>query len=492
MQYTGGETLKPAQGHQRLLLEQRGQRRRAERDVAEVIEEIGFGRGQLVALVLAGGTFLAEGLELLIVALLGNAIAADLGAPSSQEGLLIAAGCAGALVGNMLSGPFADLVGRQFPITMAYSFVVIFGVVSSFMNSVPSLSLMRFFTGAGLGLGQPAALALMSEVLPERWRLRGIACSSLLFGLGMLLAVLMVATQDSWHRGPGAGGWGLALRGATLPSILLGLCSIFLLPESPAFLAASGDHALARDVLMALQSQNGRPGRPVLFRTSRKGDFQHPPPPPRFGGLLDPSTLVSMLVVCSSTFVLNCALYGSGYVVPQALAEIAPQGHKGFHTPSGVLVVALAAAGLLLIGGAAWGSYAGRKTGILSCMTVSLVAAMLFPIVAYGQEPGSGRWLLVLLSCLGLCGGPAIGVLFLLQTATTFCPAALTATGAAACLACGRLGSLAAPLVIAGVQGTTGAWQPVFYAMAMLELGCMMLVLPLPFARPEGRLAEVP
>jgi len=203
--------------------------------------------------------------------MLSPSIVSDVGVSGGiQGGCLISSIVAGAFVGNIVSGPFADRVGRQQPVIMGYSLVVIFSVWSSFMNSIFSISIFRFFVGLGFGLGQSAGIALANELVPKALHFTGTCFSSFLCSLGAIFAVLLVMVNHAWLQEFSITEWRLLLRCAAVPVSVLGLVGVFLLPESPSFLAASGDHAAARDVLARLRQHNGLPPRrPELLGTEK-------------------------------------------------------------------------------------------------------------------------------------------------------------------------------------------------------------------------------
>lgn len=448
--------------------------------VSEVVEKIGFGPGQLLTVLVACGPFLAEGLELLLISLLVHSISSDVFSENVSEGFLISVVFGGATFGNLLAGPLADLGGRQYPIIVGYAFMIFFSVTSSFMNSMMSIATHRFFVGLGFGVAQPASIVLMNEITPRKWRLVSTACSSIFFGLGVLLAVMMVMLEDAWIKDVTMLQWRLLLRLASVPMIALGLTSVVLLPESPVYLAANGDYALARDSLHALAAKNGKIEMSVAFRCP-EGELPcwQLPALGQFAQLLSCPTALSTLTVGAGSFVLNFALYGSSYVVPQVVTQVLDQTYLKL-APASVLLLAFTMAFLFMITGLIWSNRVSRKTGIIACLILSLASAFAFNMAtSAGIREHLFLRVLLVLACLGLCAGPAFATLLLIQASMDMYPALSSATAVAGCLAVGRLGSVIAPIVFDSLQATLGSWQPFFILLAAMELVLAMVLVPL-------------
>lgn len=449
--------------------------------VKGVIEQIGFGWGQLTTLVLACGVFFLEGLEMLLVSLLAPSMAAELGAGTVGDGFVVSAIMAGALAGNMLAGPMADAAGRQFPIVLAYSAVIFFGIVSSFVHSLLTIAALRFFVGLGFGMGQPAAIALINEVVPDRWRFFSTGCSSLFFGIGALWAVTMVAIVDIWFGDLQDMEWRALLRCATLPALLLGLASIFLLPESPAFLVETGDIAYARDMLELLRSRNNCADASIRFYVPHGGSPVVTAPLPRWrlDALLSAPSFWPSVALCICSATLSFGLYGSGYSVPQVLAQVLPPADNSL-APGSVLLLALLLTSAWLIVNTTFGQVPSQKRGILGCTLACVAAALAFDFVSGDPQhpPGALRRVLLVLSCMGLAAGPAMGLIYISQAAATIHPTVLSASGIGACLSVGRLGAVLAPLTCDALLRISGRWQTFFAAAAFVQTLSALLLLP--------------
>jgi AAHS family 4-hydroxybenzoate transporter-like MFS transporter len=137
----------------------------------------------------------------------------------------------GILVGALSSGPIGDRFGRR-PLLLGS--LTIFGVASLFSaasGSLTMLSVLRFFTGLGIGGGFAGAAALAGDYAPHRLRATMIMLSFTGAPVGGFLGGQLVALLISHF------GWPVIfLIGGAFPLVLV-LALALWLPESPRFLA---------------------------------------------------------------------------------------------------------------------------------------------------------------------------------------------------------------------------------------------------------------
>jgi MFS transporter, AAHS family, 4-hydroxybenzoate transporter len=149
----------------------------------------------------------------------------------------------GIMVGALSAGPLGDRVGRK-PLLLAS--LTIFGLASlltAFAGSLLVLSILRFFTGLGIGGGFPGAATLTGDYAPQRLRATMIMASftGAPFGgfvCGQLAGVLL----------PTLGWPSIFVIGGVVP-LLMVLALALWLPESPRFLARK-DNLSARETAL--------------------------------------------------------------------------------------------------------------------------------------------------------------------------------------------------------------------------------------------------
>ena len=141
----------------------------------------------------------------------------------------------GIMVGALAAGPIGDRFGRK-PLLIAS--LTIFGIaslLSAFADSLGMLTILRFFTGVGIGGGFPGAATLTGDYAPHRRRAL------------MIMASFTGAPFGGFLCGQAAGvllptlGWpSIFVIGGIVPLALV-VVMAFWLPESPRFLAAKGN-----------------------------------------------------------------------------------------------------------------------------------------------------------------------------------------------------------------------------------------------------------
>ncbi|HEX3953013.1 MAG TPA: MFS transporter [Stellaceae bacterium] len=153
----------------------------------------------------------------------------------------------GIMVGALSAGPLGDRVGRK-PLLLAS--LTVFGVaslLSAFAGSLGMLSLLRFFTGIGIGGGFSGAAALTGDYTPRRRRALMIMASFTGAPLGGFVGGQLVAGLLPHF------GWPVIfVLGGMFPLALV-LALVVWLPESPRFLMARAalsprDQALLREL----------------------------------------------------------------------------------------------------------------------------------------------------------------------------------------------------------------------------------------------------
>jgi AAHS family 4-hydroxybenzoate transporter-like MFS transporter len=162
----------------------------------------------------------------------------------------------GIMVGALSAGPIGDRVGRK-PLLLAS--LTIFGLaslLSAFAGSLLMLSILRFFTGMGIGGAFPGAATLSGDYAPQRFRAT------------MIMATFTGAPIGGFVCGQIAGlllpsfGWpSVFLVGGVVPLLMVPALALWL-PESPRFLAAKRSHSRREAAL--LQRLDISPGQAAV------------------------------------------------------------------------------------------------------------------------------------------------------------------------------------------------------------------------------------
>jgi AAHS family 4-hydroxybenzoate transporter-like MFS transporter len=149
----------------------------------------------------------------------------------------------GIMVGALSAGPIGDRIGRK---PLLVGSLLIFGVASLLSAVAPSLfalTVLRFFTGLGIGGAFPGAASLAGDYAPHRRRALLIMASFTGAPLGGFVGGQIVAALLPHFGWPA-----IFILGGVFPLILVPALLIWL-PESPRFLATK-QNLSARDAAL--------------------------------------------------------------------------------------------------------------------------------------------------------------------------------------------------------------------------------------------------
>jgi len=158
-------------------------------------------RRAVLTVALCFAVALLEGFDLQSTGIAAPFMAKALSLSPEQLGWVFSAGLIGLLPGAFLGGWLADRVGRK-PVLLAA--VVLFGAFTWFTAhamSFPSLLLARLLTGLGLGAALPIIIAVASEAAAPHWRSTAVSLTYCGVPLGGALAALisLAGVGDDWR-----------------------------------------------------------------------------------------------------------------------------------------------------------------------------------------------------------------------------------------------------------------------------------------------------
>lgn len=196
-------------------------------------------RARVAVLCAAFGGLLFDGFELGLMPLASLSVSKDLLGDGYTPTLggdwfarFTAALMLGAAIGGILLGSLGDRIGRARAMGVSILFYSVFAGLGAWVHTQEQMLALRFMVGLGVGGVWPNAVALVAECWPDRARptvagLMGVAINTGILLLSQI-AQFWSLTADSWR-------WLFKLAAAPAA---LGLLVLFVLPESPAWLAA--------------------------------------------------------------------------------------------------------------------------------------------------------------------------------------------------------------------------------------------------------------
>jgi putative MFS transporter len=195
--------------------------------------------------------------EVALGSLLGVLLKAQWSLSTMDLSMVIGAAFVGETLGSVILAPLADRFGRRILFQFNLLAYAVFSLVTAFAPNLTVFLMLRMLTGLGLGAELTLVDTYLSELLPRHRRGRYIAWS---YTLGLSAApIAAVLAKLASGTLLGISGWRWLLVIAAL-----GATSVWLLrrrlPESPRWLAATGNLAEADRVLADIEHQIGASG----------------------------------------------------------------------------------------------------------------------------------------------------------------------------------------------------------------------------------------
>lgn len=306
--------------------------RQTELTLDQAIERIGVGRFQRKLLVVAGASWAADAMEVLLIAFAIPSLIVAWGLSRPQAGLLGTALFVGMMVGAWGWGSIADRIGRKPGFVLTILIDSLFGLLSAFAPTYAVLLVLRALTGFGVGGTLPVDYAITAEFLPRKVRGRWLVYLESFWALGTL-----VAAGLAWlivPRFPELG-WRLLFAASAVP----GLVVVWVrrsIPESPRYLLVNGREAEARAVLQRVAAENG-----VTL-----GEFRLRAEPAEAGAKRLPVAAIfrspllkSTLVLSAVWFLLSLGYYGTFIWLPGIFVQ---RGFDFLRTYQNTFILALA------------------------------------------------------------------------------------------------------------------------------------------------------
>lgn len=145
---------------------------------------------------------LVDGFDLQVLSITLPSLKAEWGLSNTQAGLLATWSLAGMGIGGMAGGWLADRFGR---VRMAAWMIVLFSVGSlalGFTQSYEQFIAVRFVTGLGLGAEYTICTLLMAEYVPTRIRTTVLGTLQAAYSVGYLVAALLagaILPEHGWR-----------------------------------------------------------------------------------------------------------------------------------------------------------------------------------------------------------------------------------------------------------------------------------------------------
>ena len=424
-------------------------------DLVSRIENLPVGKFHYTLLWVVGLGWMFDALDTGIIAFILTTLVKDWALTPAESGWIVSIGFIGMAIGAVCSGGLADRFGRK---TMFATTLLIYSLATAACAFAPNLTwllVFRFIVGVGLGGQLPVAVTLVSEYIPSHVRGRFIVLLESFWGLGWLVAALV-----SYFVIPKFG-WQIAFLMGGLPALYVYVI-IKKIPESIPYLSNGGRIDEAHELVQEIERQAGVPViehlvvKPVAEK--QRVSFKQ-----LWSGAFARRSLMLWLIWFGIVF----SYYGIFTWLPSLLVK---QGYTVVQSFEYVLIMILAQLPGYVC--AAWLiERLGRKATLASFITACAISAYLF-----GQA--DSMFSVMVWGCLmSFFNLGAWGVLYT-YTPEQY-PANIRAFGAGWASAIGRIGGIAAPIVVTHMMVGHDGFHQVFMMFTLVLLAVALVIVVL-------------
>jgi sugar porter (SP) family MFS transporter len=190
----------------------------------------------------------------------------DINTLPTLQGWAMSSALIGCIFGAVISGLVADRFGRKIPLILSAALFSISAFGTGYVDHFTPFIIYRLIGGLGIGLASTLSPMYIAEIAPSKYRGRFVAINQLTIVIGILAAQItnyFIAETipssstpemilNSWN---GQIGWRWMFWAGLIPALAFFIL-MFLIPESPRFLAKMNNDTFAHKVLSKIGGEN--------------------------------------------------------------------------------------------------------------------------------------------------------------------------------------------------------------------------------------------
>ena len=221
----------------------------------DILDFIGFGRFQVVALLLAGFTFFVYACDVSTFIFVGPKFQETWNLTQLEYAILPAVVNFPNLIGSVIVSFISDRYGRVWPYALDLTWVSVFATASAFAPSYPVFIVLRGLNSIGIGGIIVLTFPTFVEYMPVRNRAKVTVLVALVAALG-----LCVCCGLAWWLIPTypRHGWRYFVLAVAIPALPVALFRVLFHFESPRFLVAKQNVEKAWIVFSRMAWINGK------------------------------------------------------------------------------------------------------------------------------------------------------------------------------------------------------------------------------------------
>nr|XP_033332848.1 synaptic vesicle glycoprotein 2A-like isoform X1 [Megalopta genalis] len=254
-----------------------GTKQTAENVVEDAVDQTGFGKFNLKVMAVCSLIFMNVAFSITSIGFILPSAACDFKMTTVDKGRLSAAPMLGMLCGSYIWGCYAAIKGRRMSLLVA---LLLHGVSELLASVVPHYWIflfLKFLSGAAMN-GQSAVVFLyLGEFQPTKYRDKMLSWMEMAWVMGMIILagvgwIVIPLEINVEIAGVVFRSWNFFVFICSLPAVFTGTWLLFF-PETPKYLAETGQNVQMLDVLMRMYSENsGQPSKEYTTKLRNSGN----------------------------------------------------------------------------------------------------------------------------------------------------------------------------------------------------------------------------
>ncbi|BDB27206.1 MFS transporter [Cupriavidus sp. TA19] len=393
-------------------------------DVQKLADDARFNRFHARVLAWCLLVIIIDGYDIAVAGAALPSIMKEMGVTASTAGFMASSALFGMMFGAIFLGALSDKIGRRWTISLCVFLFSVFTAAAGLTNDPVSFSVMRFIAGLGIGGVMPNIVAQMTEYSPRKIRSFMTTVMFSGYAIGGILAAVIGKQFIAGF------GWQIVFFAAGVPVLLIPFI-LKTMPESLSFLVSRQNEKDLRALAQRIDPQL-RLGAGATFRLPQQDRATGVPVARLFQDGRGFSTIMFWIAFFTGLFMV--------YALSTWLTKLMAM--SGYSLGSALSFVIALNVGAVV--GAIGGGWLADRFHIKWVLVVmyALGAAFLY-LMTFKT---STEMLYLLIGAVGACTTGAQIVAY--AYSGQFYPVSIRSTGVGMASGIGRLGAIAAPVLI--------------------------------------------
>ena len=393
-------------------------------DMQKLADDARFNRFHAKVLLWCLLILIIDGYDIAVVGIALPSIMQQMGVNASTAGFMASSALFGMMFGAMVLGTLSDRIGRRWALSIGVMLFSVFTAAAGFTKDPISFSVVRFIAGLGIGGVLPVIVAQMVEYSPKKIRSLMTALMTSGYALGGILAAVLGKQLIGEY------GWQAVFIAAGVPVLLVPFI-LKLVPESMTYLISQRRNGELAEVARHLQPGGKHPAD-AQFVVPAADRVAGAPVARLFQDGRGLSTMLFWVAFFSGLFMV--------YALSSWLTKLMAM--AGYSLGSALSFVIALNVGAII--GAVGGGWLADKFNIKWVLVAMYALGGVLLYLMTFQTSTEVRYLII--GAVGACttGAQLVAYAFCGQ----FYPMSIRSTGIGMASGVGRLGAIAAPLLI--------------------------------------------